>query len=350
MRVSVVVVTYRRGWSLSYSLGSLAAQSVKPDEVIVVLKPSGDNSEEVIESFRKKLPIRLLLQKEGNFTDALSMGIKESSGDIILFIDDDAVAEEKWVEKYVALFQKLEDAGGITGTTYRGELRDGEVVKTDVPFYSAIPTGRSLHRKPLREYLDYCFWISAGGYMGETLCEGEVVKSVELSGVNMGFRKEAVADCPLGRIYWRSRRGLWFEQFLAYCAKKKGYHTYQTRPPTAPLVWHIVHTDSLTRRPGFWSEFWTHYDRAAFYWRLKKLGASVSLWRYLVGLALHITCERPRYCWELIIRNRSSLYSELNDMGVPSSDSKSLVGFVRFAVKLRAARFLATLYALAIRA
>ncbi|MEM4964636.1 MAG: glycosyltransferase [Pyrobaculum sp.] len=292
MRVSVVVVTYRRGWSLPYSLGSLAAQSVKPDEVVVVLKPSGDNSEEVIESFRKKLPIRLLLQKEGNFTDALSMGIKESSGDIILFIDDDAVAEEKWVEKYVALFQKLEDAGGITGTTYRGELQDGRVVKTNVPFYSAIPTGRSLHRKPLPEYLDYCFWISAGGYMGEILCEGEVVKSVELSGVNMGFRKEAIADCPLGEVFRKSRKGMWNEKFLAYCAKKKGYHTYQTRPPTAPLVWHIVHTDSLTRRPGFWSEFWIHYDRAAFYWRLKKLGARLSTWRYLIGLAI-LMRKRP---------------------------------------------------------
>ena len=292
MRVSVVVVTYRRGWSLPYSLGSLAAQSVKPDEVVVVLKPSGDNSEEVIESFRKKLPIRLLLQKEGNFTDALSIGIKESSGDIILFTDDDAVAEEKWVEKYVALFQKLKDAGGITGTTYRGELQDGEVVKTNVPFYSAIPTRRSLHRKPLPEYLDYCFWISAGGYMGEILCEGEVVKSVELSGVNMGFRKEAIADCPLGEVFRKSRKGMWNEKFLAYCAKKKGYHTYQTRPPTAPLVWHIVHTDSLTRRPGFWSEFWIHYDRAAFYWRLKKLGARLSTWRYLIGLAI-LMRKRP---------------------------------------------------------
>ncbi|MEM4438920.1 MAG: hypothetical protein QW680_09875 [Pyrobaculum sp.] len=186
--------------------------------------------------------------------------------------------------------------------------------------------------------------------MGETLCEGEVVKSVELSGVNMGFRKEAVAYCPLGEVFRKSRRGLWNEKFLAYCAKKKGYHTYQTRPPTAPLVWHIVHTDSLTRRPGFWSEFWIHYDRAAFHWRLMKLGASVSLWRYLVGLVPYMFCERPRYCWELIVRNRSSLYRKLNDMGVLSSDSRSLVDLARFAVKLTAARFLATLYALTTRA
>jgi len=78
-----------------------------------VLKPSGDGSEDVVDRFRDVLSIRLYVQERGNFTDALSIGIKESSGDIILFIDDDAVAEEKWVEKYVALFQKLEDAGGL---------------------------------------------------------------------------------------------------------------------------------------------------------------------------------------------------------------------------------------------
>ncbi|MEM4557597.1 MAG: glycosyltransferase [Desulfurococcaceae archaeon] len=348
--MSVVVVTYRRGWSLPYSLGSLAAQSRTPDEVVVVLKPSGDGSEDVVDKFRDVLPIRLYVQERGNVTDAYSTAIEKASGDIILFIDDDAVAEEKWVEKYVALFQKLEDAGGIGGVTYRGELQDGEVVKTDVPLYPTSQTKRSLHRKPLPEYSDYCHWISAGGYMGETLCEGEVVKSAILAGVNMGFRKEAVADCPLGRLYWRSRRGLWFEQFLAYCAKKKGYHTYQTRPPTAPLVWHISHYSSLTRGLDFWDEFWRHYDRAVFYWRLRRLGASVSFWRYLVGLVPYMFCERPRYCWELIVRNRSSLYRKLNDMGVLSSDSRSLVDLARFAVKRTAARFLATLYALTTRA
>ncbi|MEM4438919.1 MAG: glycosyltransferase family A protein, partial [Pyrobaculum sp.] len=128
--------------------------------------PSGDGSEDVVDKFRDVLPIRLYVQERGNVTDAYSTAIEKASGDIILFIDDDAVAEEKWVEKYVALFQKLEDAGGITGTTYRGELRDGEVVKTDVPLYPTSQTKRSLHRKPLPEYSDYCHWISAGGIWG----------------------------------------------------------------------------------------------------------------------------------------------------------------------------------------
>jgi glycosyltransferase involved in cell wall biosynthesis len=57
-------------------LSSLANQSVHPDEVIIVLRPSGDNSEQIIEEFKEKLPIRLLIQKGGFVVDAIEKGIK----------------------------------------------------------------------------------------------------------------------------------------------------------------------------------------------------------------------------------------------------------------------------------
>ncbi len=61
MEVTVAMVTYRRVWALPHSLASIANQTRKPDEVLVVLRPSGDGSEEVIEKFSSQLPIRLIL-------------------------------------------------------------------------------------------------------------------------------------------------------------------------------------------------------------------------------------------------------------------------------------------------
>jgi hypothetical protein len=98
----------------------------------------------------------------------------------------------------------------------------------------------------------------------------------------MGLLRDAVKDCPLAYPYKRSRKGLWNEQTLAYCAKKKGRDTYRALGPRAPSVWHLVHADSLTRG-GFWHEFWIHYDRVANYWRLKNLGAQVSPYAYLAA-------------------------------------------------------------------
>jgi len=151
-------------------------------------------------------------------------------------------------------------------------------------FYDMSPTKGVFYRKPLPEYLDYIGWISNSGFTGmKKLPHNGLFKSALPGGVNMAWRRDAVANCPLAELYKRSKKGLWYEHLLAYCAKKRRYDTYGVRGPQAPTVWHIVNTQSLTRGRGFWHEFWVHYDRVANYWRLKKLGAKVSVAAYIAA-------------------------------------------------------------------
>jgi len=98
VKVAVAIVTYR--WALPYLLTSVASQTRKPEEEVIALKPSGDSSEEVMRSFSSQLPIKLVAQGRGNFTNAVQMAIDNAKGNVILFLDDNAVAEERWVEKY----------------------------------------------------------------------------------------------------------------------------------------------------------------------------------------------------------------------------------------------------------
>ena len=292
MEITVAMVTYRRAWALPYSLSSIVNQTRKPDEVVIVLKPSGDSSEEVMRSFSSQLPIKLVIQEKGNFTDAVQMAIDNASGDVILYLDDDAVAEERWVEKYENLFNSLHNVGGISGITYKAYVEDGKVVKTDELFYDGAPPKDTFYRKPLPEYVNYYGWIARSGFMGAKTPPSDLFLSTSLVGVNMGWLREAVKDCPLAELYRKSKKGLWNEQTLAYCAKKKGYDTYQALGPRAPSAWHLVHADSLTRGRGFWHEFWLHYDRVANYWRLKKLGAQVSPYAYLAACLVSLR-RRP---------------------------------------------------------
>jgi glycosyltransferase involved in cell wall biosynthesis len=213
-------VTYRRVWALPHSLASIASLTRKPDEAVIVLKPSGDGSEEVIRSFSSQLPIKLVVQERGNFTDAVQMAIDNARGDIILFLDDDAVAEERWVEKYENLFNSLPNAGGIGGVTYKAYIESGKVVKTYEPFYDDKPTKNIFYRKPLPKYVNYYSWISRSGFMGAKAPPGDVFLSALLVGVNMGLLRDAVKDCPLAYLF-SSRKGLWNEKIHAYCAKKK---------------------------------------------------------------------------------------------------------------------------------
>jgi glycosyltransferase involved in cell wall biosynthesis len=284
VKVTVAIVTYKRAWALPYSLSSIANQTRKPDEVVIVLKPSGDGSEDEIKKFISILPIKLILQGRGNVTDALQIAIDNADGDLILFIDDDAVAEERWIEKYITLFENLPNAGAISGNVYKGYINNGLVVKTAEPFYGEVPTRRVFYREPLPEFAGYIGWIAKSGFMGMANPQyNGIFKYALLIGVNMAFRRSAINNCPLARLFKKSRKGLWFEQILAYCARGKGYDIYGAKGANAPTVWHLVHNQSLTRGKGFWHEFWLHYDRVANYWRLKKLGANVSFVSYIAA-------------------------------------------------------------------
>jgi glycosyltransferase involved in cell wall biosynthesis len=236
LKVSAAIVTYRRAWALPYSLSSIASQTRKPDEVIIVLKPSGDGSEEVISNFSSQLPIKLVIQGKGNCAQAYQIVIDSASGDIILFIDDDAVAEERWVEKYVELFESFPDAGGIGGPTYIAYLNNNVLVKTRLHL-PPKPTRKTFYREPLPELSDYVSWLSISGFGGlKDVPKEDMFKSVGLIGANMGFRRNAIVDCPLATLYRKSR---------------------------------------------------------AHYWRLKALGAKVSLFAYIIGCLVMLRGKTP---------------------------------------------------------
>ncbi|MFB6470595.1 MAG: glycosyltransferase family 2 protein [Vulcanisaeta sp. AZ3] len=97
MKVTVAIVTYKRAWALPYSLSSITEQVRQPDEVLIVLKPSGDGSEEVISKYSSKLPIRVVIQQRGNFVDAIQMALDNAGSDLLIFMDDDAVTEPQFI-------------------------------------------------------------------------------------------------------------------------------------------------------------------------------------------------------------------------------------------------------------
>jgi len=279
----------------------LVDQIRSPDEVLIVLKPSGDGSEEVIRSFEDKLPIRVIYQSSGgNFVDAVELGIKNAKGDIVLFLDDDAIAPGDWISKYEELFNKLNDAGGISGVGKYAYLKGNEVILTQEqrPETYSIKTTNWFHRKPLPEYTDYCEWIAISGLLGGggNKCHGDIIKTAGLWGANMGFRRNLLLDCPVSSLYRHSKKGLHYESVLAYCVRRKGYHTYKA---LNLFVWHIQNIGSLTKGHGFWHYFWIYYDKVDNYWRYKKLGAKVSLTAYLI---IPIA-----YLIELLMRQKGNL-------------------------------------------
>jgi len=129
-KLSVVIVTYNRSDMLRDALRSLVVQTRLPDEVIVVDNNSSDDTKQVVDTFNRELKINYLLERTQGTSIARNTGIKAASGDIVVFLDDDCVAEKEWLH-YLELPFLRDPSIGIVG----GEIRACRVKGTFVEDY-----------------------------------------------------------------------------------------------------------------------------------------------------------------------------------------------------------------------
>lgn len=117
--VSIIVCTYNRVVYLKKCLDSLQKLNYPNCEIIVVNGPSTDETDEVLSDY---CDIKVLKQPKLNgLSVARNIGIEASSGEIIAFIDDDAVADANWLTCLVEEY-KDETIGGVGGLVYGSEM------------------------------------------------------------------------------------------------------------------------------------------------------------------------------------------------------------------------------------
>ena len=109
MRVSVVICTLNRAGSLGATLECLQYQHHDDFEVIVVNGPSTDTTLEVLAPWRDR--IRYRDNPERNLSSSRNIGLCASVGELIAFIDDDALAEPEWLAQAIPAFDDPEVAG-----------------------------------------------------------------------------------------------------------------------------------------------------------------------------------------------------------------------------------------------
>ena len=113
--VSVVVCTYNRARYLARCLDSLEQQKYPYFEIIVVNGPSTDETEKIL---KKYVNVSIVNQQKLNgISIARNLGIRAGHGEIIAFIDDDAVADENWIKSLVEGYTD-DSVGGVGGLVY----------------------------------------------------------------------------------------------------------------------------------------------------------------------------------------------------------------------------------------
>jgi glycosyltransferase involved in cell wall biosynthesis len=114
---SVVINTYNRAAYLGNAIRSIAYQSYPAVELIVVNGPSTDSTEGVLESLRKSgIALKTAKCTSRNLSESRNIGIAETAGDVVFFIDDDAVAHPDWIALLMASYADpgVGGAGGFT--------------------------------------------------------------------------------------------------------------------------------------------------------------------------------------------------------------------------------------------
>ncbi|HVH28018.1 MAG TPA: glycosyltransferase [Vicinamibacterales bacterium] len=103
LRVSVIVPTRDRKEKLLACLDALGRQSILPQEfeVIVVDDGSSDGTKEAIEARTVPFARRYLRQERAGPGAARNLGLQHAEGELVLFIGDDIVADERLLEEHL---------------------------------------------------------------------------------------------------------------------------------------------------------------------------------------------------------------------------------------------------------
>lgn len=135
LRISVTIATFNRCLLLEKSLQALAHQSLPSShyEIIICDSNSDDGTSEMIRSFSRQFPeLKIRHLHTSNILAAKrNLGVQEAFGDIVIFFDDDCVADRDCLLNYY----KFYTADSCDKVIYCGEVRFPEDWVTTSNYY-----------------------------------------------------------------------------------------------------------------------------------------------------------------------------------------------------------------------
>lgn len=127
MRVSVVIPTFRRGKSLARTLGALTAQALPAHEIIVVDQNEAGWLENEVGADLSAAIVHWTPQP--NASAARNFGFVRSSGDLVLFIDDDLIPEPDFLSEGVSRLCANPEVGCLAPLVVTDETNVAEAAR-----------------------------------------------------------------------------------------------------------------------------------------------------------------------------------------------------------------------------
>ena len=153
--ISIIICTYNREKYIRPLLESIAKNDYPTTDYEIVLVDNNctDNTHGVCEQFaaaHKEVAFRYVIEPEQGLSAARNKGIKEAKGDIIIYVDDDALVDSDYIRIYAEHFAVHPDtmaAGGPIEPLY--ETQEPSWMS---PYTKALLTAWMNYGDQVREY------------------------------------------------------------------------------------------------------------------------------------------------------------------------------------------------------
>ena len=116
--ISIIICTYNRQDCILRPLEALKEESFKDFEVILVDNNSSDRSPELIKDFCQKypdFPLHYFLETRQGRSYARNRGLNEARGEILVFLDDDALPHKDYLENLSRHLMELPEVSAFGG-------------------------------------------------------------------------------------------------------------------------------------------------------------------------------------------------------------------------------------------
>ncbi|MBP1962950.1 glycosyltransferase [Paenibacillus aceris] len=158
-RVSIVICTYNRANLLQMTLDALPALAAREKaEILIVDNNSTDHTREITKSFALRqagvMSVQYVFEQTQGLSAARNRGIQEAKGDIIAYLDDDAVPCLEWIRTIVDTFDHRPDVcaiGGKIRPRFESERPAWLISALELP-YTIVDRGEAVHEYPINKH------------------------------------------------------------------------------------------------------------------------------------------------------------------------------------------------------
>lgn len=225
-KISVVIPTKNRAQEVIRCIESISIQTMLPDEIVIVDSSDTEGLKSKLNAFND-LNIKYIHSKPG-LTLQKNIGIKVSSGDIIIFSDDDMILDKKYINEIMYVFNNNSEkkVGGVTGNMISVGMKNNSIKKFYNFVNQIIRTIFFIYR-----YGNGKFQPSGIPTMIRSGSIDKITNVEYLSGGSMAFRREVISefmfDENLPLYFWGE------DDDIAYRVSRKYQNIYT---PFAKLI------------------------------------------------------------------------------------------------------------------